>query len=84
MTTSRHVEEFMHWFRRNMNNSHCKSLKITSHEKKPPAVAGRNDHLPEMAFIGEILSLSLFQVESFFVKVNERNQPSLKLRQVKH
>jgi len=43
---------------------------------------GRNDHLLEMAFIGKILLLRLFKVGSFFVKANERDLPSLKLRQV--
>jgi len=36
----------------------------------------------KMAFIGKILSSSLFQVGSFFVKANERDLPSLRLRQV--
>jgi len=79
-----------------MNSSHCESLlhrdeaiyslgcfKIASQEKKPPAVAGRNDHLLENGFNQGSLSLSLFKAGSFFIKVNERNQPSLKLRQVK-
>jgi len=35
----------------------------------------------KMASVGIFLSLSLFQVGSFFIKVNERDQLSLKLRQ---